>query len=781
MAAKGDDNLDKSEASQGSDSPKERASEKERESGIFDSDYSDSDTGTTFKVSSSLKVRLAWVFIIITLLVPITVGGTSMYNFRAELKQEAEAGIMQTASLIREILAHTLFDRYAHVEQMATSDVALLGVSQTNTASITNKLNRYIQQYEMYSVMMIFDRSGVLRQVNTVDSTGEKIDSSRLLGTNYRNWKWESVRGLDSSYDNWFSECVSSKRTKPYFSNTIRKSTTFEELKIDPYNIMFAMPIRSGSVVTGCMVNAFKIAELRPMYLYAVNLIKRKLETFELQIIDRDGLVIWESYQGNKESFVTNVIELGSKIARDWKQSGQGTMKGEELQERTKNPMLTAIVTESGFHSYPGLGWGIMARAQMSEIMKPAKNILIWTGVATAGILVVNIILIFFFAKKITGPIDRSANLIEKIGEGDLTKLINVESNDELGKLQFFLNHTIFNLRKLVEALVMSRTRASEVSSDASSKARDILRSSQEQAALLEEASAALEELSTSTQSIFEATQKQLSGAEANSKAMEELKHLFTKSADIQEQITKEAEESMQHAKSGGSAVDLSMRSMEEISDTSQRILGIIDVINDIADQTDLLALNASIEAARAGEHGKGFSVVAQEISELAERSSASAKEIARLLRTANQKVELGTDKVNATKEIFERIIISMDKLTRDIHVVRDFDQKQSEAVIQTAQRAGGVAELAREIAEATKLQSQSAEEITEDMNRANEITSNNVDQTESLDMLMQNLIEVLDQVSSLVHNFSLPELGFEAHESAFDDSPVVAPIGSEK
>ncbi len=737
-------------------------SEKEQDDSYRQVEIAERDDGVTFKVSSSLKVRLAWVFIFITLLIPIAVGGTSMFNFRAELKHEAEVGIMQTASLIREILAHTLFDRYAHVEQMATSDLAMTGVQQSNSSAITAKLNRYIAEYEMYSVMMIFDKNGVLRQINNKDSLGDSIGSSRLVGTNYRNWRWESVRGDETEYDRWFAECVNPKRNKPYFTSTVRKSITFEELDIDPYNILFSMPIKKGGAVVGCMVNAFKISELRPMYLYAVNLIKRKLQTFELQIIDKDGLVIWESYKKNNESFITNLINLNSKPALTWKQSGQGTMITEEIHERSKLPMLTAIVTESGFHSYPGLGWGIMARAQIEEIMQPSMDIFIKTIAVTGIILLINIMLIFFFAKRITGPIDRSASLIEKIGEGDLTNLINVESNDELGKLQFFLNHTIFNLRKLVEALVISRTRASEVSSDASSKAREILRSSQEQAALLEEASAALEELSTSTQSIFEATQKQLAGAEANSKAMEELKHLFTKSADIQEQITKEAEESMHHAKSGGSAVDLSMKSMEEISDTSQRILGIIDVINDIADQTDLLALNASIEAARAGEHGKGFSVVAQEISELAERSSASAKEIARLLRTANQKVELGTDKVNATKDIFERIIISMDKLTKDIHVVREFDQKQSEAVIQTAQRAGSVAELAREIAEATKLQSQSAEEITEDMNRANEITSNNVDQTESLDSLMQSLIEVLDEVSSLVHNFSLPEIGMD-------------------
>lgn len=715
------------------------------------------ESSVKFKISSSLKIRLAWIFILITLFIPLVVGGTSIVNFRTQLKHEAEVGMQQTAGLIRDLLSHTLFEGYANVEHMAISEIAIKGTNRSNTGWIVDHLNDHIAQHERYSLFMIFDKNGFLRQVNTLNARGEPINSKKLLNSNQSSWKWAGKEGTISGAG-WFNECIDFKRKTPYFSKEAIKSVTFEGLDIDPYHIFFAMPIRDRNRVTGCMVTAFKIEELKPIYRTAITIIRRKYKSFQLQVIDTEGLVIYENYKKNDESFQANLIELKSLAATRWKKYMQGTETLEEIHERTQIPMLTSVATESGFKSFKGLGWGILARAELSEIMKPAQDILYKTLIVTGIILLINVMLIFVFANRITGPIDRSASLIEKIGEGDLTRLIGVESNDELGKLQFFLNHTIFNLRQLVEALVLARTRASEASTESSGKAREILRFSQEQAALLEEASAALEELSASTSSIFEATQKQLAGAEANSRAMEELKHLFTKSADIQEQITREAEESMHHAKSGGAAVELSMQSMEEISETSQRILGIIDVINDIADQTDLLALNASIEAARAGEHGKGFSVVAQEISELAERSSASAKEIARLLRTANQKVELGSDKVNATREIFERIIISMDKLARDIHVVRDFDQKQSEAVIQTAQRANNVAELASEIAEATKLQSQSAEEITEDMNRANEITANNVEQTEMLDSQLVNLVEVLDEVSALVHNFTLPE-----------------------
>lgn len=711
-----------------------------------------------FKLTSSLRTRLAWVSIMVTIMIPLVVGGTSMVNLRSQLKYEAKIVIRQTASFIREILSHTLFDRYSHIEMLASSDIARRGVQTINSPSITSTLNEYVSEYGFYSLLMVFDRNGVLKQVNNEDANEDEIDTKKLIGKSYTSWEWEHFDTDTGDYNSWFNECVNPKRNKPYFTSVIRKSITLDKLGIDPYNILFAMPVKSGNQTVGCVVSAFKVSEFRLILNFSVNQMRRKWRSFELQIIDKNGLIIWESYKQDKESFKTNVINLNATLATRWKKTGQGTMEGEEIHERTKKLMYSGIVKESGYRNYPGLGWGIIARAEVKDIMDPATKVLTSTLAVTGIIISLILVIIFVMSQRITGPIDRSVELIERLGEGDLTSMIRVESGDEVGKLQFFLNQTIYNLRSLVEALVRARTRASEVSIDASNKAREVLRASQEQAAILEESSAAIEELGLSTQSIFEASQKQLSGAEANTTAMNDLKMMFTRSADIQTQITREAEESMGHARSGGSAVQMSIQSMADISETSQRILGIIDVINDIADQTDLLALNASIEAARAGEHGKGFSVVAQEISELAERSSASAKEIARLLRMANQKVELGTDKVNATKEIFEKIILSMDKLVKDIAVVRDFDKKQSEAVIQTAQRATNVANLAKEIAEATKLQSQSSEEITKDMVRANEITINNVDQAEALDLLLQNLTGVLDEVGNLVHNFSLPQ-----------------------
>jgi methyl-accepting chemotaxis protein len=112
-------------------------------------------------------------------------------------------------------------------------------------------------------------------------------------------------------------------------------------------------------------------------------------------------------------------------------------------------------------------------------------------------------------------------------------------------------------------------------------------------------------------------------------------------------------------AETGGATIREAVSTMTEVRETSGRIGSIIGVIDGIAFQTNILALNASIEAARAGEHGKGFSVVAAEVRSLAQRTANSAREIAALIETSLRSVETGTGVVTRAGEEIERIVAS--------------------------------------------------------------------------------------------------------------------------
>jgi len=322
------------------------------------------------------------------------------------------------------------------------------------------------------------------------------------------------------------------------------------------------------------------------------------------------------------------------------------------------------------------------------------------------------------FRSRILVPLREVGDVMSRAGEGDLTVRATIHHEDEIGVLTDECNRLIESLADI---------------------ANNVLRSAESVSAAATELSASSQEINSSTMGISTSVQQIAHGAELQSRkveettsAMESIVRTVNTVAETATEASAYSQDAARHAEHGRAATDEAISKIAEVQSAietlggSVELLGarsseigkIVDVITSIADQTNLLSLNAAIEAARAGESGRGFAVVAEEVRKLAEGSGKAAEQIGELIKEVQTEtakavkyMEIGTREVAIGTEVVGRSGSTLIEITGAVNRTAELADQIASAMAEQRERTVAVDRAMHDIAAVVEQNAASAEE----------------------------------------------------------------------
>jgi len=529
-----------------------------------------------FKLTSKLLIPLAGM-VILGLAVSIVIAYVSAKN---GLEQAVTEQLVQVSTSSESKISQWLSRNEIDIDTWSKMDVVVnsLGDSDPDKSrvSASSRMKNYIDQYKIFDGMRLANDQGLV-----IASSHEK-----------------NINTVNVATREYF---IAAMKGESFISEPLLSSTSGKPI------VVIASPVRSGDSIKGVLYAVIDLGGFTNAHLDTIKVGK----TGYIYMTNHKGLVL--AYPPDDKAIMkldVSGFEFGKKMS--------------EMKNGVLAYTFEGVSKITAFNEVGKTGWIVVATAPSDEVFAEAyviRRLLIITGVIVTAVLCLGIV--FLVSVFVIKPLNQVILGLKDIaqGDGDLTKQLVINSQDELGELANWFNTFLGNMQHIIADISSNSHTVDTSSGKLLEIATTLAASAEESSNRARTVAAASEEMGANMNAIAQTMETTMQNTSMVAAAAEEMTSTIN-------EIAKNSEDARSISAKAVAQAATASKKMTDLGVAAQSIGAVTETINDISEQTNLLALNATIEAARAGEAGKGFAVVANEIKDLARQTAAATADI---------------------------------------------------------------------------------------------------------------------------------------------------------